>query len=499
MHKQRHIGIVLTYLNFVIKTIIELFFIPTILTTLGQNEYGVYQLAASMISYLSLLNMGLGGAYLKFYSEAKNDKGNKEGKLNFTYLILFALFSIVAFVLGDFISRKSELIIGSKLSKEELGLSSILMRFLALNLAISFISSVFSSIIYAHECFIFERCINLLSTILNPILMFAALICGYRSIGLVVATTLVTIIKFIVCLIYCLKIIKAPFILGKLNIHFVREIFVFSFFIFLNSVIDQVNWNVDKILLGRYIGAASVAVYSIASEINSVYILIADVVATMYAPEVNRLLSNGKYPLDEINSLFIRVGKMQSIIVYGILPAFIILGKQFIGLWVGNDYNEAYYISLLLMIPASISLCETLGIDIQRAMNLHKFRALVYLGISIINIFISLFLIQMYGGIGAASGTALALIVGNVIIMNIFYSKKMGLQIQQFWYSIRKISFPMLISSLILFGTKKIFTCESWADFLLLCIFYFVSYIVSIFVFFLSKEERKLIFRLLKS
>ena len=48
------------------------------LRILGQSEYGVYSLSQSVIGYLSLLNFGFSGSYLRFYSKYVAD-GDTEG------------------------------------------------------------------------------------------------------------------------------------------------------------------------------------------------------------------------------------------------------------------------------------------------------------------------------------------------------------------------------------------------------------------------------------
>ena len=71
-------------------------------------------------------------------------------------------------------------------------------------------------------------------------------------------------------------------------------------------------------------------------------------------------------------------------------------------------------------------------------MNLHKFRSLTYLIIAIVNVFITILLVSRFEGIGAALGTAGALLIGNGLIMNIYYHKKVGLNIIYFWKQILK-------------------------------------------------------------
>ena len=94
------------------------------------------------------------------------------------------------------------------------------------------------------------------------------------------------------------------------------------------------------------------------------------------------------------------------------------------------EYSDAYYVTLLLIIPVTIPLIQNLGIEIQRAMNMHKSRSIVYLFISVMNIFISIPLIKMFGAIGAAAGTAFALFLGNILFINWYYQYKIKLLTQ---------------------------------------------------------------------
>ena len=117
----------------------------------------------------------------------------------------------------------------------------------------------------------------------------------------------------------------------------------------------------------------------------------------------------------KVSSIFIRVSRIQLYIMALIMFGFITFGKQFIILWVGNDYVSAYYILLLLLIPGIVPLTQNIGISILQAKNKHKFRSVLYIGIAILNIFISIPLAKKYGGIGAAIGTAIANLLGQII------------------------------------------------------------------------------------
>lgn len=105
------------------------------------------------------------------------------------------------------------------------------------------------------------------------------------------------------------------------------------------------------------------------------------------------------------------------------------------------------------MTPALVPLIQNIGIEVQRAKNMHQFRSIVYLIMAIINIVISIQFAKRWGEIGAALGTTISLILANGIAMNIFYHKKIGIDIVYFWKQIfsliPSIIFPYAIMTFI--------------------------------------------------
>ena len=91
-----------------------------------------------------------------------------------------------------------------------------------------------------------------------------------------------------------------------------------------------------------------------------------------------------------------------------------------------------------------------IGIAILRAINMQVFRSLLGFSISIVNIIISIYLCKSYGAVGAAIGTAISLIIGEVFIMNIYYYKQVKLDMIKFWGNIVRILPSMFIP--VIFG-----------------------------------------------
>ena len=117
---QRKLGTILSYLNILVTIVSQFAYTPMMLRILGQSEYGVYSLSQSVIGYLSLLNFGFSGSYLRFYSKYVAD-GDTEGakKLNALYVLVFIGIAALICLGGFFIIQNIEHIIGKKFNAQE--------------------------------------------------------------------------------------------------------------------------------------------------------------------------------------------------------------------------------------------------------------------------------------------------------------------------------------------------------------------------------------------
>ena len=176
-----------------------------------------------------------------------------------------------------------------------------------------------------------------------------------------------------------------------------------------------------------------------------------------------------------------------------ILSGYYFFGRQFVLLWAGNEYNESYMVGLLLLIPVTIPLIQNLGIEIQRAKNKHKIRSLVYLVIAISNVIISIPLIRLFGSTGAALGTAITMILGNGIFMNLYYHKKLSINIIVFWKEILKATKGIIPPVVICYIITRCYDINTWPSLILFVSIYTILYTVSVWFFSFNLYEKNLV------
>ncbi len=490
-------GVIISYLTQGLHIAVGLLYTPLMLRLLGQSEYGLYQMVFSVVSYLRLLSLGFGSGYMRFYSryKVKNDT-MAIARLNGMFLLIFTVLSSVCLILGSVLIIRADLVFGSGLTSEELFKAKILMSMMVVSTAISFFSGVFVSYITAHEKFVFHRLIEFVRVLLDPVLALPLLLLGFGSVGMVGVSVFLVAFSLISYVVFCFKQLKMSFSFKKFNFKLLKELWVFTFFIFLGMIVDQINWSVDKFLLGNMVGTIATAIYSVAAQLNTLYMSLSTSVSAVFAPKVNMLVAKGDND-SELTSLFNRVGRIQFVILALVITGYVLFGKEFIYFWAGAGYDESYVVGLLLMVPATIPFIQNLGIEIQRAKNLHKVRSVIYTFIALTNVALSVFFIKYFGVVGAAVGTAVSLLVGNGLFMNLYYHKKVKLDVIDFWKQILKFTPALLLTTILGYLLNVVFPSQTIVFFCLKVVLYTAAYCVCMWFIGVNQYEKNLIIRLL--
>lgn len=366
------------------------------------------------------------------------------------------------------------------------------MILMVINLALTFPNSVFDALTSSHERFVFQKTLITLQYLFNPFLTLPLLLMGYGSVMMVLITTLLTLTKLVVNGWYCLVKLKAKFLFKGFKLELLKEMWIFTFFIFINMIVDQINWNLDKFLLGRYAGTTAVAVYGVGGQINAMYKQLSTAVSNVFIPKVNQIVAESN-DNKKLTILFTKVGRIQFIILALILFGFIFFGQPFISMWAGEGYEHSYTIALLLMVPVTIPLIQNVGIEIQRAKNMHKARSIVYLFIAVANLFISIPCIKMWGAQGAAIGTAITLFIGNGLFMNWYYQKHIGLDMIYYWKQILRFIPSLIFPTIAGIVIMKFLPIYKIPVFCIATMVFVFAYCISMWFLGLNSEEKDMI------
>lgn len=492
-HNQRKLGIVLSYATLIISNLISIFYTPIIIRHLGQDQYGLFNLGNSVVAYLSILNLGLGSTIVRYIARYRfNEDKDTENKLNGIFFIMYNIISLIVIIVGVFIVLNTKNIFGQNMTSNELSDMRNILILMIFNLAMSFSTNLFGSVIIAYEKFVFIKLSTVIWTIISPLITYPLLLMGYKAVMITVVNTLINGLTIITYAFYFFVILKKKIYFGKLDKGLVQEMTKYSLFIALGMIVDRIYWSTDQIVLGITSGTAMVAIYSVGANFGNYYQTFSTTISSVFSARVTYLVdsnANNK----ELTDLMIKVGRIQFLVLGLIMSGFILYGKEFIYFWAGQGYEESYIIALLLMCPLTIPLIQNIALNIIQSKNKHLFRSVVYLIIALINIVFSYFAGLKWGAIGCAFISFLSYFIGNGIIINWYYYKKIGLEIPRFWREIMNIFKSILICMILGALLNYLIPVNNLKTMLFSIIIYTFIYCIGVYFTAMNEYEKSMI------
>lgn len=429
-------GVVLSFILLLVTTICNLFFTKKILIFVGDYQYGLYSFVLSIIECFSLISSALNASFIRFSTIAENNEKDT-GKTNSIYLTILSILSIfvILIVFSITIPLYFNDICFLKYNLEDSKTIYLLFAFSSINMAISMSMSIYNLFISYKKKFIFQKLLSLIITVFSFLLQFLVAFLTNSVVAISISVIITTIINSLIQAIFCYKCLSFKTSgVSRDDKQIIKTIIAFSSILLLNSVVDLINNQVDKTFLGIFSTPENVTLYKLGQTFPS-YLLTASIaVSSVFVPTINEYVVSKND--DAINDVFSKVSHIQIIIVFLITFGFVSCGKEFVTLWLSEEYYYVYIIGVALMITSICPLTMNISIEIQRARNMHKFRAISYFICAILNIILTIIFIltfkKEYSIFGCLLGTVIASIVGQWVLMNIYNSKIMKLPVKQY-------------------------------------------------------------------
>lgn len=460
---QIKIGAILSYLSIGINIIAGLVYTPWMVDTIGKSDYGLYTLSNSLIT-LFLVDLGLSSAVsryvAKYRAEGRQDKVNNFlGAVYKLYLIIDAVIFIALIIIYFCIDS-----IYVKLTPAELGKFKVVYLISASFAVINFPFVTFNGILISYEEFVHLKLADVIYRILLVALTVITLLLGGRLYGLVVVHAIVGLIIIVYKWIVVKKRIKLRVNWKYSNFSLYKDVFGFSIWVTISSLAQRLVFNITPSILGAVASSATIAVFGIVTTIEGYTYTITTAINGMFMAKISRIYECGGEQ-DELMPLMLSVGKFQYAINGLIVAGFAVIGKEFINLWIGSTYLDAYYGILLVIIPGlffnSMQIANTAMI-VRKKVNL---QAWVNLGMGIVNIIMSIILSSYLGVIGACISISIAYMLRAMALLFI-YKRVLKIDMARFVINCYiRMGIPIIITIVLGYLMNSLFSNAGWLVF----------------------------------
>jgi len=422
---------------------VSFFMMPFVIHSLGDKTYGLWVLIGSILSFYSLLDLGISNAtqrFIAFVLPSNDDKALNEviNTSLFIYLIIgaaAAVITLIVVLLSSFFSDK----LG------DIAVFQSVIAILGITMALHFPFMVVNGILSANLRYDISSYILLFKLVTRTLLIVYFLMHGYSLVAMAIITAVVDISGYAITLHQAKRLAPQMRFSPK---YYSRErlpdLANYAKFTFLSMISDRFRQSTDNFIITAYLSLSSVTIFAIPAQLAMYFrSLISSAVSVMF-PLFTKYIATNNY--DALRKNFILVTRIGVFFSTTIAGGLLIFGDTFIHLWLGESYTAAYIPLVILITAITFEAIQIPSVHLLFALSKHNIYAYIGIAEGVSNVILSLLLVNEYGLIGIAIGTAVPMIIARMIILPIYATMFINLSIKQ--YAIKLFSIQAVLITL---------------------------------------------------
>jgi len=393
-------------------------FMPFLIARFGLDDYGLFLLAGSLSGYLGLLDLGVGASLVKFISahRARSEQDELSGTIS-TALIFYSAIGVVAALLMTGVAMFGIQFFKLPATSEHLARNLFLLG--AATSLFTWPASTATHVLAGHQRYDITARISMTVTVGNILATATILAIGQGPLALLAATSLVGIVGSMVAIVYARRQITDISVKpSQASMQSLREIFRFSIVVFITQLCSVLIYaQTDRLVLGVFAGTAAIALYEGAQKLHSLVRQLASLVNSAVIPTASQLDAENRQ--DALFALFIRGTKYTVILVTPVVVALMILAQPILSNWLGEEYAAVATAAQLYLSYWLLNANVTIAGAILMGTDRMRFLLWYTVGGAVLNVVLSIILVQQLGVTGVVLGTVLPAYIGFPVYMAI--------------------------------------------------------------------------------
>ena len=494
MEDQRAKGLLLSYVNAALNMLTSFLLTPLLISAFSDETYSLYKVMQSFAGSLMMFNLGLStvvGRAAARHESLKTPESLQEKDSTFALALAVSLMMCaVVMLLGFAMTKILPFLFGDTFSPALLETAKPLILIFAASTAVHILCNTLQGCAQGRGRFVFLQLSNSGHHLFRFFLMLA-LIRQHRSIaGMAMADLCAYLLMLAGYVLYCHFSLKVRLRPGPVSGETARKIATFSAAMLLQAIITQVNTNLDLIILGAAADARVITMYSSALTIYGAYNSVVLMTSGLYFPSAAQLTAKEASP-EALTDFTITPARIQAICALGIWGGFALLGGDFVRLWIGAEYTAAHPLALVLMLVSTIPLLQNACLTILDAKLQRMVRSLILIVVAAVNALLSLLLIKPLGYWGTALGTVISMLLGHVVLMNLYYVKSFHLDVRRMFRETLSGTLPAALLTCLVCLPLSLTPTGSAAMLVVKCGAFLVIYAGALWKFGLHPEEKE--------
>jgi O-antigen/teichoic acid export membrane protein len=414
-----------------VNVAIGLFLTPFIIRHLGKDGYGMWSLLGSIVGYYGLLHLGVANAitpYAARYIGRRDWNGLNE--VANTAMAMFTTIAVVVLVasfalatpLSHFFRVAPHNAVPFRWTIWLLGTAA----------ALSFPNKVQVSVLRAYENYVASNTVVIGSSLLRALLTVVLLRLGMGLVGAALAILIADLTGVTANMVLCHRYATdVRFHLSRATRQMLRGLLVYGGTSSVIVLADIVRFNIDSVVIGKFVSLEAVGVYAIAAALVRYASQSMSETMKVLKPRFAQL--DGVGDADGLKRTFLRALVVSSTLAFGGAALLVIIGKPLIVFWVGRGFLDAYLPLAVLIGALAFDFAQNPAVNVLYALDRIRLLAVVYMSEAILNLVLSLILVHPYGMLGVAIGTAIPCLLVRLFVLPVLAAVATGVPLASYY------------------------------------------------------------------
>lgn len=418
------------YVALATELVIGLVMLPFNLAHLGTSDYGLWILLGSVTIHFSVFDLGFSGAMVKFVAQYRAT-ANARALNEIASTMFFAFAAIGLLVYAAVVAVALNIAHIFALSPAHAQIGTWLLLIIGVHITLNFPFSVFGSITSGFQRYDVNSVAAIVTSIAVALVNVWIVLAGYGLVALVAGTTAVRIVSFLFYRANAYRVYPElrirPSLASRSRL---REVTGFSVYTTVIDWANRLNYQLDSIIIGAFLGTPAVAVWAPAERIISATQRMTNQVNGMLFPLV--VDSDAAREHARLRQILLEGTRLSLAFVVPVATTLLVLADPVIRAWLGARAEVvagSIPVLQVLAVAVAIRVGGATGTTLLKGAGRHRLLAFVNLTTGVVNVALSALLIRRYGLVGVAYGTLLPIAAATIFILYPAACRRVGLPI----------------------------------------------------------------------
>ena len=402
------------YVAIFVDGAIGLVLLPFNIAHLGPAAYGLWALTASITWFFGVLDLGYGGALVKFVAQYRAWRDRMAlNEILSTVGVVFTALGIVCLAVTLLLAWHVESLFN--IAPEQTRTAQQVLLIIGTYLAIRFPLSIFGAVVYGFQRYYLNNVVSIGTSVAVAAVNVGVLRAGHGLVALVAATTAVRLLSLALFAWNAYRVFPGLHIRRSLYRKTrLQEVTGFSIYMLILDWSAKLNYSSDTIVIGAMLDTTAVAIWTVGQRLSQMAQQLTSQLHGALFPSV--VDSDAAQRQDRLQLILVQGTKLSLAFAAPLCLGLIVLADRLIDSWVGPRFSASVLPTRLLLAVVLVRICIASANLILRGAGQHRLLAYTSATTAVVNVLLSIALIPAWGLVGVALGTLIPVSASGLVI-----------------------------------------------------------------------------------